>query len=121
MTYPLPPEVHENPDSLRNRGLSLIRTYVPTLWGAVLTWAATQLPVLEPALNSEAALGVGAFLVALLTSLWYTLMRWLEPKLPAWLTVIVLGANARPAAYTGQVVNGSVTHVANVPRQAEGR
>lgn len=121
MTYPLPSPAADEPDSLRTRGLSLIRTYVPTLWGAVLTWAATQLPALEPALNSPAALGVGAFLVALLTSVWYTLMRWLEPKLPAWLTVIVLGANARPAAYTGQVVAGRVTHVADVPRQAEGR
>lgn len=121
MNYPTPSAPVENPDSLRNRGLSLIRTYVPALWGAFLTWCATQLPVLEDALNSEAALGVGAFLVALLTSLWYTLMRWMEPKLPPWLTVLVLGANARPAAYTGQVVEGRVTHVADVPRQAEGR
>lgn len=121
MNYPLTPTEPENPDTVRNWGLSLIRTYVPLLWGAFLTWCATQLPFLEDTLNSPAALGAGAFLVALLSSLWYTLMRGLEPKLPPWLTVLVLGSNARPAAYTGQVVDGTVTHVSDIPRQAEGR
>lgn len=121
MNYPLPSEQADSPESVRTRGLSLIRTYVPTLWGAALTWAATQVPALEPALNSPAALGVGAFLVALLTSVWYTVMRWVEPRLPAWLTIIVLGSNARPAAYTGQVVEGVTLDATRVPRQAEGR
>ena len=80
--------------------VSIIRTAVPTAWGAALTWVATQLPILEPHLNAAGALGLGAVLVAVLTTLWYSLMRKLEPSLPAWLTMLVLGSN-RPPTYNG--------------------
>lgn len=116
MTNPIP----NRPNNLRDYGISVIRTAVPAAWGYFLTWVATQVPALADVLNDPSAVGVSGFLVLVLTTVWYLLMRWVEPKLPAWLTVLVLGANARPA-YSGQVVEGRVTHVADVPRQAEGR
>jgi hypothetical protein len=80
--------------------VSIIRTAVPVAWGTALTWVATQLPILEPHLNAAGATGLGAVLVAVLTTLWYSLMRKLEAALPAWLTVLVLGSN-RPPTYDG--------------------
>lgn len=78
--------------------VSMIRTIVPVAWGSALTWVATQLPFLADHLNAAGATGLGAVLVAVLTTLWYTLMRNLEAFLPAWLTVLVLGSN-RPPTY----------------------
>lgn len=40
--------------------------------------------------------GLGAALTGTILVLWYSLFRWLEPKLPAWLTVLVLGSNKAP-------------------------
>lgn len=111
---------HERPNNLRDYGVSVIRTAVPAAWGYFLTWVATQVPALADTLNDPSAVGVSGFAVLVLTTAWYLLMRWLEPKLPAWLTVLVLGANARPS-YGGVVVNGTVTGSVNIPRQAEGR
>lgn len=82
--------------SLKDIGVSIIRTAVPAAWGAALTWVATQLPVLSDALNDPAATGFAGVLVATLTVLWYSLMRKLEAYLPAWLTVLVLGSNKMP-------------------------
>lgn len=78
--------------------VSIIRTVVPVAWGSALTWVATQLPFLADALNAAGATGLGAVLVATLTTLWYSLMRSVERYLPAWLTVLVLGSN-RPPIY----------------------
>lgn len=82
--------------SLRDIGISIIRTVVPTAWGAALTWVASQVPMFADALNAPAAVGFAGVLVAVLTTAWYSLMRSLESRLPAWLTVLVLGANRAP-------------------------
>jgi hypothetical protein len=94
------PVTHQPPpaSSVSDIVVSIIRTVVPVAWGSALTWVATQLPFLEPHLNAAGATGLGAVLVATLTTLWYTLMRNVERFLPAWLTVLVLGAN-RPPTY----------------------
>lgn len=88
-----PPEPGQG---LTNLGISIIRTVVPFAWGWALTWVASQIPLLEPALNAPAVIGLAGALEVILGGLWYTLMRTLEKHLPAWLTVVVLGANTPP-------------------------
>lgn len=97
MTEPTP--------NVRDIGVSIIRTIVPALWGMGLTWLVTQVPALEPVLNQSGMAGLGAVIAATLIGLWYALFRSIESKLPAWLTVLVLGSN-RPPTYA--VVDGSV-------------
>lgn len=98
MTYTPPPA-----SSVSDIVVSIIRTLVPAAWGTALTWVATQLPILEAPLNAAGATGLGAVLVAVLTTAWYSLMRSLESRLPAWLTVLVLGSNRAPTYDAAQV------------------
>lgn len=100
MTDPVP--------NVRDIGVSIIRTVVPSLWGAGLTWLTTQIPALAPILNEPGMTGLGAVLAATLIGLWYAFFRSIEKKLPAWLTVLVLGSN-RPPTY--QAAEGSVNYV----------
>lgn len=77
---------------LSNWIISLIRTYVPVGVGLLVTWAATQLKIggLDP--STKAALA--ALMVAIVTSLYYTVVRLLEHWKPqlGWL----LGVPAKP-------------------------
>lgn len=79
--------------------ISILRTIVPALWGSVIGWALTLLPVLEP-LRAD-LLAYGDFAVPVIAAViiggWYALWRWLEPKLPDWLTRILLGSAKSPA------------------------
>jgi hypothetical protein len=115
MSNPLPPAVSEpggGPSSVRDWGLSWIRTTVPVLWGFLLTFLATRSPELYAALDNPALL---AAVVGVVTVVWYSLMRWVEPHLPAWLTRFVLGSNMPPSY--GMVLEGTVESVVDVPRQ----
>lgn len=78
---------------IRNKGISLLRTGVPAAWGYVLTLAAERLPAVSPLLDDPKVFGAFA---AVTLFVWYAIMRWVEPHLPAWLTALVLGANAVP-------------------------
>lgn len=105
----------EPPTSVRDWGLSWIRTGVPILWGYVLTFLATRVPDLYALLDNpqlQAAV-VGAVALA-----WYALMRWVEPRLPAWLTRIVLGANTAPWYTQGQVLKSTVETFNGTPAGA---
>lgn len=88
----------------RNRALSLARTLVPILWGALLTFGATRFPVVHGFMAAQEAILVPA-LEAVLTSAWYVGFRWGEDHLPAWFTRLVLGANSQPT-YRDQVADG---------------
>lgn len=88
--------------SLGDRGASYLRTFVPIVWGAIvaqlLAWAAPLLPgdvgaSLDQLLSSEVALG---FITAVAVAVWYWLWRLIEPRLPDWLTRLVLGSAAAP-------------------------
>jgi hypothetical protein len=83
----------EQPSSLRDWGLSWIRTGVPVLWGLVLTFLASRAPAVYDLVNNPYLAGLA---VSLATVAWYSLARWLEPKLPPWLTRLVIGANSTP-------------------------
>lgn len=116
MTHPTPtdPDAPQNP---RDYGVSLIRTYMPLVWGWLLTWLASRAPGLRDFLDSEMVYGTAVLAVS---ALWYALWRLVERVLPPMLTRLVLGANRRPAY--GPTVPGEVVATRPaVPYQAEGR
>ena len=95
----------EPPVSVKDWGLSWIRTGVPILWGYVLTFLATRIPDLYAVLNNPQ---VQAAVVGAVALLWYAIMRKVEHRLPAWLTRFVLGANTAPQYVEGTIVSGRV-------------
>jgi hypothetical protein len=87
---------------------SILRTLVPALWGSLIAWLIGVLPILAP-LEPQLA-GLSDVLLPVLTAViigaWYALWRWLEPRLPNWLTRAVLGSSKAPVypAITGSQV-----------------
>lgn len=77
---------------------SILRTIVPALWGAFIGWAIGLLPILEPHRESLIEYGtpLSAIVAAVLIGAWYAFWRWLEPRLPDWLTRAVLGSTKTP-------------------------
>lgn len=77
---------------------SILRTVIPALWGSFIVWLLGLVPVLEPLredLLAYADLAV-PIIAGVIIGLWYALWRWLEPKLPDWLTRILLGSAHTP-------------------------
>lgn len=95
----------EQPPSLRDWGLSWIRTGVPVLWGYLLTFLASRAPAIHDLVDNP---GVYAAVAGALTLVWYALARWVEPKLPPWLTRLVIGANTAPQYVDGQAIHGTL-------------
>lgn len=83
---------------------SWLRTVVPGLWSAVLgtalAWLAVHaswvLDVLDVLGIDPTSAAFTAGVVALVLAAWYALWRKLEPRLPDWLTRLVLGSAAAP-------------------------
>lgn len=77
---------------------SLLRTIVPYVWGLAVTWLITVLPVLAPLENDLMGVATIALpiLAAVISAAWYAFWRWLEPRLPDWLTRAVLGSAKTP-------------------------
>lgn len=77
---------------------SILRTIVPALWGSLVAWLLGIAPLLSP-LEAH-LLGVADVILPILTAViiaaWYAFWRWLEPRLPAWLTRAVLGSAQSP-------------------------
>lgn len=81
---------------------SILRTLVPALWGSLIAWLVGVLPVLAPLeadLNGLADV-ILPVLTAVIIGAWYAFWRWLEPRLPDWLTRAVLGS-AKTPSYEG--------------------
>jgi hypothetical protein len=97
--------MREDPPSLRDWGLSWIRTGVPVLWGYVLTFLATRLPDVHALLDQPQVM---AAVVGAVTLAWYALMRRIEHLLPPWLTRLVIGANRAPVYVSGPVLRGEL-------------
>ena len=77
-----------------------LRTAVPIGWGALVAFLLSRFPSLHELLVNPAVTMVvtGAVVVA-----WYSLWRWLEPRLPAWLTILVMGYDRSPSYFTGEI------------------
>jgi hypothetical protein len=102
----------EPPASVKDWGLSWIRTGVPILWGYLLTLLATRFPEVHALLDNPQVL---AAVVGAVTLVWYGLMRKIEHRLPPWLTRFVLGANTAPQYVEGQVVHGTLEEFERPP------
>jgi hypothetical protein len=79
---------------LSDKVVSLLRTVVPVIWGSAIAWLLTVIALPTPVtgfLTNQTDLVVVVAIAG-----WYAGFRWLEPKLPAWLTRIVLGSNQTP-------------------------
>jgi uncharacterized membrane protein (DUF441 family) len=74
---------------------SLIRTYVPIIVGAIISYLATK----GLTLDESAAAGLTAFLTALFSGGYYLIVRLLEQKFPQ--VGILLGSTKKPE-YTGK-------------------
>lgn len=83
---------------MSDRLTAWVRTVVPGLWSALVAWL-VKLGV--PAAVTDAVAGLGEALVfpAALAAV-YALLRWAEPRVPAWLARVLLGS-ARPPVYRG--------------------
>lgn len=77
---------------------SILRTVVPALWGSFIGWLLTIIPILEPLRNDLLAYAdiLLPVISAVLIASWYAFWRWLEPRLPDWLTRVVLGSIKSP-------------------------
>lgn len=79
---------------------SIVRTVMPGLWSVVVLWLA-KLGLPEAAVNwltSNEVASKAVDLAALLAV--YAFVRWVEPKMPDWLTRVLLGS-AKAPNYTG--------------------
>lgn len=88
---------------LPDRVVALLRTVVPSAWGALIVWLLSLVdwpPTVEQTISTQAGLITG-LVTALAIGAWYALWRWLEAHLPAWLVRIVLGSASTPTYATG--------------------
>lgn len=92
---------------------SLLRTIVPYVWGLVVTWLITFLPVLAPLEDQLLGLATIALpvLAAVLSAAWYAFWRWLEPSLPKWLVRAVLGSAKAPVYRAAPVASALIPEV----------
>ncbi len=77
---------------------SLIRTYVPIVVGALISWLIT----LGVEVSAEAQTGLVVALTGIVTAAYYTIVRALEKKVP-WLGVLL--GSAKQPEYTKEVTS----------------
>lgn len=91
-TQPAP----DSPDDraeLGNRAYSLYRTWVPIIWGALVTFLLTRVPALHDVFDF---VYLYAVFEAAMTGLWYTVWRLVEHRIPNWLVTFLLGSSRSP-------------------------
>lgn len=89
-----------NEPNLNTIAPSIIRTAIPAAWGALIALGIKQFPSIENVVEDIALLG--QVLTWVVIALWYAFSRWLEPKVPVFLRVILFGTSQQPAAYSRQ-------------------
>lgn len=87
---------------------SILRTLVPALWGSFIGWVLAVVPILEPLRADLIQYGDLAVpvITAVLIGAWYAFWRWLEPRLPDWLTRILLGSAKQPTYWNENTISG---------------
>jgi len=86
---------------MSDRLRSIVRTVMPGAWAALVLWLVRQfaLPDAAAAWLTSSAVVEAVTNVAALAAV-YAFARWIEPRLPDWLTRVLLGS-ATPPTYTG--------------------
>jgi len=100
---------------LPDRVVALLRTVVPSAWGALIVWLLSLVdwpPAVEQTITTQAGLVTG-LVTALAIGAWYALWRWLEDHLPAWVVRIVLGSASTPT-YAPTTTDGAAV-ITSVP------
>jgi len=90
---------------LRALGTSLLRTFVSWVWGLFIGWLLLVVPIFEPFREDLLALSELALptLILVIAAAWYAGWRWLEPRLPDWLTRALLGSSKQPVYVASSV------------------
>lgn len=79
---------------MSDRLTAWVRTVVPTIWAALVAWLISRG---VPEVVTTAAGGlVEPLLVPLALAAVYAGLRWLEPRLPVWLAVVLIGSPRQP-------------------------
>jgi len=73
---------------------SWVRTVVPGLWSALIAWL-ISLGLPDAITSALSGLGTTVIVPIALGGI-YAALRGLEPKMPPWLTVVLLGSNRPP-------------------------
>lgn len=83
---------------LKQLGISLLRTVVSSAWVLFIGWLVVVFPPFQPleALLLSVPELVLPVIVAVIAAAWYAFWRWVEPKLPDWLTAALLGSSKAP-------------------------
>ena len=78
--------------------VSLLRTAVSSAWVLFIGWLIVAVPAFQPLEQQLLAVPelVLPVLVSVAAAAWYALWRWVEPKLPNWLTAALLGSSKTP-------------------------
>jgi hypothetical protein len=92
--------------------ISLLRTVTTSVWALFIGWLLVAVPIFQPFEESLLALSELALptVIAVIGAAWYAFWRWVEPRLPDWLTRALLGS-ARAPVY--QPITGSQVHNVN--------
>ena len=80
---------------MSDRLTAWVRTVVPALWSALVAWLVSR--GLPPAVTDAVAGLVDVLVVPAVLAVVYALLRWVEPRLPTWLTVVLIGSTRTPA------------------------
>jgi hypothetical protein len=100
---------------LKQLGISLLRTAVSSAWVLFIGWLIVVYPPFQSL--EQQLLAVPELLLPVIVSVaaaaWYALWRWVEPKLPNWLTAALLGSSKAPV-YQSAVTGSQVPNV-NLP------
>lgn len=84
------------PAGLSSYVVSHLRTLVPILWGAIVTWGIERwVPWMPAAVATDPM--VLTILTSAVTAGWYALWRAAEPMVPKLLVTVLLGHSAEPA------------------------
>lgn len=75
-----------------------LRTAVPIGWGALVAFLLSRFPAVHDLLVNPA---VTMVVTGLVVTGWYSLWKWLEPRIPAWMARFVLGYDVPPVYFTG--------------------
>ena len=104
--------------------VSWIRTAVPAIWAAAVTWLLSAVDWLAPALEflqlDPTSPGVVAGVVVVAIAAWHGIWRKIEPHVPDWLSRLALGSSRQPTYPAAPVVDephvgGTVTSTALDP------
>lgn len=74
--------------------IALLRTVIPGAWGSLIGYLVASAPFLAP--YADQINGLSELIVLVAIGGYYALLRKVEPHLPDWLTVILLGASTPP-------------------------